>query len=149
MKITKELLQSKNACADQVDLFVEAFPNGCSTSVEDLIDAYAAGLDVFWLCCLLPRECVGGARHLALVFAQSVAHLNTDERVIQCLDVVARRVVDPSSVTDADLVAAGNAAWAAARAAAWDAAWAATWEWQIAVLSDFLEAFDVPTEDEK
>jgi hypothetical protein len=68
-------------------------------------------------------------RLFAVRCARSVQHLMTDPRSIAALDVAERHA--HGLATDAELAAAGAAAWAAAwdaaRAAAGAAAWAAAW----------------------
>jgi len=48
MKITAEALKRLNACADQVALFEQHFPEGCIVTEEAALKAVAAGLDVAW-----------------------------------------------------------------------------------------------------
>ena len=57
-------------------------------------------------------------RELAIIYAEGVRHLMTDQRLLDCLEVVRRHC--QGLATDQELAAAG----AAARAAAWAAAWA-------------------------
>ena len=124
MRITIKRLKAVKACTNQVKLFETLYPTGVEPTVENMTHAAAAGLEVDWSFHLLPAEGPGSQRAYALWCAEQVAHLNTDPRVEQCLEVVRRKVADPASVTDVDLAAAGDAARAAARAAG-DAAWAA------------------------
>jgi hypothetical protein len=135
MRPTYKLLRQHNACTPQADEFRALFPRGCKPTVDNLMflanheyaeNGHVGGpLDVLWLARLLPKEGPGSMRAFALWCAEQVAHLNTDERVVNCLAVVRRRVDAPGSCTDEGLAAAGDAAWAAARAAAGDAAGAA------------------------
>jgi len=46
MKITAEALKRLDACADQVALFEQHFPEGCIVTEEAALKAAAAGLDV-------------------------------------------------------------------------------------------------------
>jgi len=48
MKITAEALKRLDACADQVALFEQHFPEGCLVTEEAALKAVAAGLDVAW-----------------------------------------------------------------------------------------------------
>ena len=127
MKITADLLAARGACVDQVAEVRRLWPRGAEPTDEDLTQAEAHGLNWLWLVCLLPAEGPGSQRAFALWCAEQVAHLADDQRVADCLDVVRRRVADPSSVSDVELAAAWAAAWAAASAAgaAASAAWAA------------------------
>ena len=48
MKITKEMLEAKNACEDQIELFERTFPNGVEVNDESVARAVSVGLDVVW-----------------------------------------------------------------------------------------------------
>ena len=48
-RITVELLESINACPDQVETFSKLFPKGAPVSMRSLAKARKAGLDVFFL----------------------------------------------------------------------------------------------------
>ena len=48
-RITVELLESINACPDQVETFSKLFPKGAPVSMRSLAKAQRAGLDVFFL----------------------------------------------------------------------------------------------------
>ena len=48
MKITVEMLQKKNACHDQVELFSELFPDGADVNHENAGIAHRAWLDIDW-----------------------------------------------------------------------------------------------------
>ena len=117
MKITADLLAARGACVDQVAEVRRLWPRGAEPTDEDLTQAEAHGLNWLWLVCLLPAEGPGSQRAFALWCAEQVAHLADDQRVADCLDVVRRRVADPSSVSDVELAAAWAAAWAAGDAA--------------------------------
>ena len=88
--------------------------------------------DVLW-CCRAAPEYDREWRLFAVWCARKVKHLMTDQRSADALDVAERFA--NGEATQAELDAAGAAAWdaawatagAAAWAAAWDAAWAAAW----------------------
>jgi hypothetical protein len=122
MRITKELLAKHDACRDQLKIFCREYPAGLIPTVANLSEAAALGLDVWWAACLLPAEGPGSQRAYALWCAQQVAHLCSDGRVAECLEIVSRRVADPTAVDGARLTPAWAAAWAAAREAARQAA---------------------------
>jgi hypothetical protein len=150
MRITAELLTKHAACMEQLKIFKREWTNGCQPTVENMSLGAALGLDVWWLCNLLPKEGPGSQRAYALWCAKQVEHLMKDDRSTQCLQIVERRVVAPESVSDNELSAAKDAAWAAARdaawaaasaaarAAAWDAARDAARDAQLACLSQLL-----------
>ena len=48
MKITTEILKSKKACQDQVDLFIETFPEGTEVTEEACLKAASVGIDFEW-----------------------------------------------------------------------------------------------------
>ena len=48
-RITVELLESLDACTDQVETFKELFPKGAPVSMRSFNRARKAGLDVFFL----------------------------------------------------------------------------------------------------
>ena len=48
-RITVELLESIDACPDQVETFSKLFPKGAPVSMRSLAKAQKAGLDVFFL----------------------------------------------------------------------------------------------------
>jgi len=49
VKITREWLEDRGACADQVELFARLYPDGVVLSRAALIEAAANGLRVSWL----------------------------------------------------------------------------------------------------
>jgi hypothetical protein len=122
MKITKERLQAAHACAGQLAEWAHLWPNGHEPTIENLTITAAHGIDAWWMVHLLPPEGPGSRRAYALWCAERVVYLSIDPRVAECLAVVARRVADPSSITDKELEAAEAAveaaAWAAVEAAA-------------------------------
>ncbi len=135
MKITAERLRSNTprACEEQVKLFETLYPDGVMPTVENLSDIASESLDAWWLVHLLPAEGQGSQLAYMLWCAEQVAYLCKDKRVEECLAVARRRVIDPGSVTNDQLAAARDAAWAAVyaaenvsvRSAARSAAWAA------------------------
>ncbi len=107
--------------------------------------------DALWCLCAVDgnqRE----MRLFAVDCARAVQHLMTDQRSVAALDVAERHA--DGLATDAELVAARDAAWVAAwdaardaawvaaRVAAWDAAWGAArvaaWVAAVEVQSDLL-----------
>ena len=94
------------------------------------------------------------ARLFAVECAAEVAHLMTDKRSLDALEVAYRHAL--GDATDAELAAARDAAWDAARAAAcdaaraaasaaaWDAAWAPSWDaaWAAARAAAWAAAWD-------
>jgi len=76
-------------------------------------------------------------REFALWCAERVRHLMTDPRSTNALDVAARHL--RGEATDAELVAARNAAGDAASAAAWAVARAAMWDTERAAQRAELE----------
>ena len=48
MKITKEFLKRKRACADQVALFAEEWPEGAEVTLDTCLRAAQIGLDFGW-----------------------------------------------------------------------------------------------------
>mgnify|MGYP006957755682 CR=1 FL=1 len=103
MRITPRLLAGRSACGSQLREFTRLYPDGVEPTVEVLTELASRDLDVLWLARLLPIEGPGSSRSFALWCAQQVAHLCTDSRVSACLGVIARRVADPASISDADL----------------------------------------------
>jgi hypothetical protein len=51
--ITLEDLTSRDACAEQVEMFKVAYPNGFEVTGENLRKAKANGFDVLWTQCML------------------------------------------------------------------------------------------------
>ena len=56
MKITAELLEEHKACEEQVSLFRRTFPEGGESTVQALLKASEAGLDITWLERFIPDE---------------------------------------------------------------------------------------------
>ena len=56
MKITVEMLRSRNACMEQVALFDRTYLDGFDVTAENLSEARKAGLDVEWATRLLPPD---------------------------------------------------------------------------------------------
>ncbi len=57
MKITKEFLESKDACADQAVLFAKEWPEGAEVTLDTCLRAAQIGLDFGWAAtALLPFE---------------------------------------------------------------------------------------------
>ena len=54
MKITVAFLRKHGACADQVALFAETFPDGAEATAESLLLAARAGLAIDWLARFVP-----------------------------------------------------------------------------------------------
>ena len=75
--------------------------------------------DAIWA--LRAAGCDREARLFACDCAQTVAHLNPDQRLQACIDT-ARRFADGNATREEM-----DAAWDAAGDAAWDAAWSAEW----------------------
>lgn len=55
MIITKEILKEKEACAEQLNIFIKQWPNGVEVTRENLEKAKEIGLDLVWgIAALLP-----------------------------------------------------------------------------------------------
>lgn len=111
----KTLLKSKGGT--KADYFAE-FP------LADVLESNGLDDTLWCLRCLPEHNRIW--RKYAVWCARQVEHLMTDERSLNALNVADRHA--DGLATDAELAAAGGAAWAAARGAARDAAWAAAWD---------------------
>ena len=136
MKITRKLLWEHGACRVQVKKFHKLYPNGCEPTIEVLFDLAAEGLDAWWLQRLLPAEGLGSRREYALWCVEQVEDLLPESVRRNVLPVIRWRVHGPDDVSDEDLAAAWNTAWAAWAAAG--AAWAVAGDAQLVKLSDLL-----------
>lgn len=145
MKITADLLRAHNEYMDRVSAFAALWPDGLEPTVEAVFIAEAAGFDVLGWTRLLPREGPGSRRAFTLWCVEQMAHHSDDPRVLECLQLLRRRVFEPSAVSAADLVAmwngwvAARAVWAGAGTAARPAERAAAREAGIAMLAVMLQ----------
>lgn len=123
MRITTELLPDYDECADQVAIFKRLWPKGCRPTIENLVEAEANKLHWLWCIRLLPLEGPGSQREFGLWCAEQAAYLIKDQRIHNCLRIIATRVKDPTSVLDKELSAIEDVAAAVITTGNTSAAW--------------------------
>lgn len=124
---TTERIDACGPCPERRDRAAQLLgitePSKEPISYVELLDKLGLE-DALW-CCRAEPNLDAIWRRYAVWSARQVQHLMTDQRSLEALDVAERHA--KGDATDAELAAAGDAAWAAARDAALAAAWAVVW----------------------
>ena len=120
MKITEDYLRRRNACLKQTNLFVETFPDGAEITLDNLLTAAKAELDVDWLA----RRALSGPARAAYAEAKAAAR------------AACHRAMAPARAAYDEAMAPARAAYeeatAPARAAYDEATARAFWDaWQV------------------
>jgi hypothetical protein len=93
MKVTIEALWELGACEEACEIFRKLWPEGVEITLENLLGARQAKLDVFWLVFMLPLEGPTGQRGFALWCMEQLEGLyDGDVAVKRCLDIARKAV---------------------------------------------------------
>jgi hypothetical protein len=111
--VTVRLLKSLGACSDQVAMFAEVFPQGVKVTVENIMIAQSAGLDLDWMSshvlttswCRRYREAYGPSRK-AQVFFEGYWHTHAGSLNITVTVQYDERGYDLTVLTEAGTVLA-------------------------------------------